>query len=97
MQIIVKKSILSFIRRGKNEDDILIFVLNFTPVTYYDFEVKVPNVKEYIEVLNSDSMEFGGSGQTLERSAFTNEDNGDSFKIKIKVHPLAVTVLRPKL
>ena len=92
-----EKSTLSFIRRGKNEDDMLIFVLNFTPVTYYDFEVKVPKEGEYVEILNSDSIEFGGSGQTLERSVFTTEDNGDSLKIKIKVPPLAVTVLRPKL
>ena len=77
----------------------LIFVLNFTPVTYYDFEVKVPKEGEYVEILNSDSIEFGGSGQTLERSVFTTEDNGDSLKIKIKIKvpPLAVTVLRPKL
>lgn len=94
-----EKSTLSFIRRGKNEDDMLIFVLNFTPVTYYDFEVKVPKEGEYVEILNSDSIEFGGSGQTLERSVFTTEDNGDSLKIKIKIKvpPLAVTVLRPKL
>ena len=75
----------------------LIFVLNFTPVTYYDFEVEVPKEGEYVEVLNSDSIEFGGSGQTLERSVFTSDDNGDPFKIKIKVPPLAVTVLRPKI
>lgn len=92
-----EKSILSFIRKGKNADDILIFVLNFTPVTYYDFEVKVPKEGEYVEILNSDSIEFGGSGQTLEGSVFTSENNGDSFKIKTKVPPLAATVLRPKL
>ena len=92
-----EKSIFSFIRKGKKEDNLLIFVLNFTPITYYDFEVKVPHAGEYEEVLNSDSIEFGGSGQTLEGSVFTSEEDCNSFKIKVKVPPLAVTVLRLKL
>jgi 1,4-alpha-glucan branching enzyme len=81
---------------SQHKKDTLIVILNFTPVTYYDFEVKVPKEGEYVEVLNSDSLEFGGSGQTIEGSLFTSND-GDSFKIKTKVPPLAVTVLRPKL
>ena len=90
-----EQSVLSFIRKGKDEKDKLIFILNFTPVTYYDFEVTVPEAGEYIEVLNSDSIEFGGSGQTLETSVFTtDEDNNSSYKIKTKVPPLAVTVLK---
>ena len=93
-----EQSILSFIRKGKNENDELIFVYNFTPVTYYDFEVNVPKAGEYIEVLNSDSIEFGGSGQILETSVSTlDEENGSSHKIKIKVPPLAVTVLKAKV
>ena len=56
------QSIFSFIRRGSSENDLLIFVCNFTPVVYQNYLIGVPYEGSYREILNSDEESFGGSG-----------------------------------
>jgi 1,4-alpha-glucan branching enzyme len=58
----VEHSVVSFLRRGHNEQDTLIFLCNFTPVPRYGYRTGVPFPGEYYEVLNSDDARFGGSG-----------------------------------
>ena len=93
-----EKSIFSFIRRGENPEDFLIFICNFTPVTYYDYEVGVPVAGSYIEVLNSDALEFGGSGQVVSDTLFTSEPGTHykPYKITTKIPPLAVSIYKLK-
>ena len=55
-------SVVSFIRRSKN-DDTLIFICNFTPVPRPGYRLGVPEAGEYYEVINSDDIRYGGSGQ----------------------------------
>jgi 1,4-alpha-glucan branching enzyme len=55
-------SVVSFMRRSKNEDDTLVFVCNFTPVPRYGYRLGVPNPGEYYELINSDAAQYGGSG-----------------------------------
>ncbi len=88
-------SIFSFIRKGKNEDEILIFVLNFTPVVRYDFRLGVPYMGEYKEIFNTDRVDFGGSGQVMNDTLVAEEVemNNRPYSIKIKVPPMAATVL----
>lgn len=90
------RSILSFIRKGKNEEDTLIFVCNFTPNVYYNFKIGVEEMGEYKEVFNTDSLEFAGSGQTLDSIVHTKREGFKDFdySIKIKVPPMGVTVLK---
>ena len=89
------QSILTFIRKGKKKDDILIFVCNFTPVVHYDFRIGVPYLKDYVEVLNSDDEKYGGSGQMLGDIKLTAEDvknNNQDYSISIKVPPMGTVV-----
>jgi 1,4-alpha-glucan branching enzyme len=55
-------SVLSFIRKGTAGDDVVLAVCNFTPVPRTDYLVGVPQPGRWTEILNSDSVEFGGSG-----------------------------------
>jgi 1,4-alpha-glucan branching enzyme len=55
-------SVVSFIRRTKNEEDTLVFVCNFTPVPRHGYRLGVPHAGEYYELLNSDADRYGGSG-----------------------------------
>ena len=91
-------SIYSFIRKGRNEEDLLIFIYNFTPVVRYDFRVGVPYLKEYVEVFNTDAIEFGGSGQVMTETLVAEkiEMNNKPYSIKIKVPPMAATVIAIK-
>ena len=55
-------SVVSFIRRTKNEEDTLVLVCNFTPVPRHGYRLGVPHAGEYYELLNSDADRYGGSG-----------------------------------
>ena len=91
-----KQSILSFIRKGKKKDDILIFVCNFKSEVHYDFEIGVPYLRDYVEVLNSDDKKYGGSGQVMgdvKLVAEKGEKYNQDYHIKIKVPPMGTVVL----
>lgn len=94
-----EESVLSFIRIGKNKKEKLIFICNFTPEVYYDFKVGFPELGEYVEVFNSDSLEFGGAGNIMGDSILKATE--ESFKnfdysISVKVPPLGTLVLKVK-
>ncbi|MDK0926407.1 1,4-alpha-glucan branching protein GlgB [Clostridium perfringens] len=94
-----EESVLSFIRIGKNKKEKLIFICNFTPEVYYDFKVGVPELGEYVEVFNSDALEFGGAGNIMGDSILKAAE--ESFKdfdysISVKVPPLGTLILKVK-
>lgn len=94
-----EESVLSFIRIGKNKKEKLIFICNFTLEVYYDFKVGVPELGEYVEVFNSDSLEFGGAGNIMGDSILkaTEESFKDfDYSISVKVPPLGTLVLKVK-
>ncbi len=55
-------STLSFLRRGRSPDDVVLCVFNFTPVPRAGYRVGVPWGGRWDEVLNSDATLYGGSG-----------------------------------
>jgi 1,4-alpha-glucan branching enzyme len=58
-----EQSVVSFFRKGRSPGDTLLIVCNFTPVPRHHYRVGVPSSGRWREVLNSDSREYGGSGQ----------------------------------
>lgn len=91
-----EQSILVFMRNGNDKKDTLIFICNFTPVVYYDFNIGVPSLCKYEEAFNTDNLEFGGSDQII-REVLLAEDtpwHNQPYSLKIKVPPMAVLVLR---
>jgi 1,4-alpha-glucan branching enzyme len=54
-------SVYSFVRRGKNPDELVIAVLNATPVVRYGYRIGVPRAGHYDEVLNTDATVYGGT------------------------------------
>jgi 1,4-alpha-glucan branching enzyme len=57
-----EKSIISFSRRARNPEDTILAVCNFTPMTRKSYRLGVPKGGWWREVLNSDALEYGGSG-----------------------------------
>jgi 1,4-alpha-glucan branching enzyme len=55
-------SILSFLRKGTEPDDLVLVVCNNTPVPRSDYPVGVPIPGTWRELLNSDASVYGGSG-----------------------------------
>ena len=94
-----EQSIITLMRKGKNERDFIIAVINFTPVVRYNYKIGVPYEGVYEEVFNTDNEKYWGSNQTMESSELTsypekwhNKDN----HIRIKVPPLGATFIKGK-
>ena len=90
------QSIVSFARWGRDHDDLVIVVGNFTPVPRHDYLVGTPAAGRYREIVNSDAVHFGGSGvvnagviETAPVSA-----HGREHSLSLTLPPLATIMLR---
>jgi 1,4-alpha-glucan branching enzyme len=92
----VQRSVISFLRRGQNPEDQLLFVCNFTPVVRENYRVGVPQEGEWKEILNSDAPLYGGSGQGnfggLQTAPLSI--HGQPFSLNMTLPPLGVIVFR---
>lgn len=92
-----QQSIFSFVRRGKDPEDILTVICNFTEISYSDYQVGVPQAGNYREVINSDAHEFGGSG-VINKKVIKAENiayHGKPFSLSMNIPPFGISVLRP--
>ena len=93
-----EENIIAFVRKSEYEEDDLLVVCNFTPVTYESFEVRVPYAASYKEVFNSDSESYGGKGIKNARAVKAVEDKeGKNLVIDIKIPPLSTVIFSPKV
>jgi 1,4-alpha-glucan branching enzyme len=92
-----KQSIFSFIRKGKNEDEFLVVISNFTGVSYQDYKVGVPKLGEYREILNSDYLEYGGTGLINKKVIVASDEplHGRPYSVNITIPPFGFLILRP--
>ena len=90
------RSIVSFARFTDNDDETLIFVINFTPNPVEDHRVGLHHVADYIEILNSDHPKYGGSGVINTEVLRCDEIlcNGMQYSVGLRLPPLGVTVLK---
>jgi len=89
-------SVISWMRKGKNRDDDLIFVANFTPVVTHNYRVGAPRHGYYREIFNSDDLKYGGSNilNQGDVEAFPIPKHGRSHSFSLTLPPLAVMVLK---
>jgi 1,4-alpha-glucan branching enzyme len=90
------KSIISFMRWGKERDTSLLVVLNFTPVPRISYRIGVPFPGLWREVLNSDANEYGGSGAgnfgSVQASRVSTHNR--PFSLTLTIPPLASVFLK---
>jgi 1,4-alpha-glucan branching enzyme len=53
-------SVISFLRKS-DDGDVVVFIVNATPVVRYDYRLGVPEPGFYREVINTDAETYGGS------------------------------------
>jgi 1,4-alpha-glucan branching enzyme len=89
-----QRGIVSFIRRGRTADDVLLFVFNFTPVPRQGERVGAPFGGFWREVLNSDALVYGGSGlgNAGGMPAMSEPQHGRPYRLTITAPPLGVVV-----
>lgn len=89
-------SILVYTRKGINEKNDLIVVLNMTPVTHHNYRIGVPAEGEWKEIFNSDNKHYWGSGllnsEPLQSEPVTWHARENS--ISITVPPLGAAIFK---
>ena len=93
-----QRSIISFLRRGQNPNDQLLFVCNFTPVVRQNYRVGVPLEGYWKELLNSDAPLYSGSGQGNfgGLSTVPLPIHGRPFSLNMTLPPLGIVIFQPE-
>jgi 1,4-alpha-glucan branching enzyme len=90
------RSILSFIRYSSDGQSSLIVSCNFTPVVRHHYRLGVPLPGQYLEIMNSDAADFGGSGVTNAQpiTSETRSWHDQPHSIEFSLPPLGTVFLR---
>ncbi|MBQ8672368.1 MAG: 1,4-alpha-glucan branching protein GlgB [Alphaproteobacteria bacterium] len=90
-------SVISYMRKGHNQEDYLLVICNFTPVVRNNFRVGVYEPCAYQEIFNSDDKNYWGSGVRNEgaKQAQNYGVNGRPYSIELILPPLSTIVLKP--
>ncbi|RIK36742.1 MAG: 1,4-alpha-glucan branching enzyme [Chloroflexi bacterium] len=88
-------SVLTYLRIGRDEREMVLCACNFTPVPRHNYRVGVPCEGIWREVLNSDAREYWGSGQGNLGAAETTPVpcHGLPFSLNLVLPPLGCIVL----
>ena len=91
-------SLVAFIRRARDPEDLLVVVSNFTPVVRHGYRIGAPRGGFYREVLNTDAAVYGGGdvGNAGGVWAHPVPHHGRSHSLLLTMPPLATLVLRPE-
>ncbi len=91
-----QQSTLSFLRRGKTTDDLIVVGCNFTPIPRHGYRIGVPAGGQWDEVMNSDAPLYGGSGQGnlggVEASPVPW--HGHMYSLQVVLPPLAIVLFK---
>jgi 1,4-alpha-glucan branching enzyme len=92
------QSTLSLIRRNDSNGDEIIIVCNFTPVPRYNYRVGVSEDGIWLECLNSDSRNYGGSDQGNLGNVETSPvpAHGRPFSLNLTLPPLGIVFFQKK-
>jgi len=56
-----RHSVIAFVRRGQDNNELIIAICNFTPQPHSHYRIGVPEKGFYTEIFNSDASKYGGS------------------------------------
>jgi len=89
-------SVISFARRANSSDSHVIVICNFTPVPRHDYRIGADEPGFWKEILNSDAMEYGGSGQGNLGGLHTEsiQAHGRQQSLSLTLPPLAMLCFR---
>jgi 1,4-alpha-glucan branching enzyme len=92
------QSTVSFLRKGKTTEDLVLAVYNFTPVPRHEYRVGVPRPGFWKEALGSDSEHYGGSGQGNFGGVEASDvpSHGRPYSLSLTLPPLAAVFFTNK-
>jgi 1,4-alpha-glucan branching enzyme len=89
-------SVVSFVRRSR-EGELIVFIVNATPMVRYNYRLGVPHAGFYREIINTDAETYGG-GNVGNLGGAQSEDRqwmGREHSILIQLPPLATLAFKP--
>jgi len=91
-----ENSVISFLRKGKSEQDTVLAIFNFTPVVRTNYRSGVPGPGFWKEIFNSDAVHYYGSGQGNMGGieAFPLKFHGRTHSINLTLPPLGSLFLK---
>ena len=89
------QSILLFLRRGEDKQQVVVVCCNFTPIPREYYPVGVPLAGPWREVLNSDDTRYGGTGSSNagDLVATATPAHGRPFSLHLTLPPLSTIFL----
>ncbi len=89
------QGVISFMRRSADGQRI-VAVCNFTPMTWFDYNIGVPASGEWKEILNSDAEIYGGSGKGNMgiKTAQSVPFHGRPYSLSLTIPPLGILLLK---
>jgi 1,4-alpha-glucan branching enzyme len=89
-------SVFSWIRYARNGDAIIV-AANFTPLVRHNYRIGVPKGGTYAELINTDAVDYGGSGVGNLGQVESAEilHNGRQHSLNLTLPPLATIILKP--
>jgi 1,4-alpha-glucan branching enzyme len=88
------ESVLSYLRRGADPGQLSVVVCNFTPVPRENYRIGVPRPGRYVERINTDAHDYGGSGignfGAVEADAVPM--HGHAHSLRLWLPPLATLI-----
>jgi 1,4-alpha-glucan branching enzyme len=88
-------SVIAFLRKSRDGAQVLV-VCNFTPLPRHGYRVGVDDERAWIERLNTDAIEFGGSGVGNGAAAIESDEvpaDGRPRSLALHLPPLATIML----
>ncbi|MFP4163413.1 MAG: 1,4-alpha-glucan branching protein GlgB [Chitinispirillaceae bacterium] len=91
-----EQSILGFVRKGPDDNDRVLVLLNFTPSPRHDYRIGVPLAGFWEEIFNSDAPEYGGSGVGNAGGVATVDEpwHNQDQSIQVSFPPLGALLFR---
>ena len=91
------QSIVSLARWGRLPSDVVVAVFNFTPVPRHDYHIGIPRGGRWLELLNSDSPLYGGSGEGNLGGVEAQPQgmHGHAHSVSLTLPPLSALYLKP--
>src|SRR5690606_19672824 len=90
------QSVIVFLRKGKQPEDRIMVICNFTPETRDNYRVGVAREGNWEMMINTDDKKYGGSGYNTTRFFKTTKDpyHGRDQSFSINLPPPAMMPLK---
>lgn len=93
-----QSSVVSFLRKGRDPQEIIVCILNLTPTPRLGYRIGLPEAGDWKVILNTDAAIYGGSDSGPKEADIYDAHHlpwhGKGFSIQLDLPPLGVLMLK---